>query len=82
MDAAQNNYGTTGQYTPMIFLGKQQYPVDTPVYPLIQMLASGSYKDLLFIADEVGDIATFLQGHAPIQKAKTKDPICGFMPKD
>ena len=24
MDAAQNNYGTTGQYTPMIFLGKQQ----------------------------------------------------------
>jgi predicted Rossmann-fold nucleotide-binding protein len=82
MDAAQNNYGTTGQYTPMIFLGKQQYAVDTPVYPLIQMLASGSYKDLLFIADEPGDIAAFIQGHAPVQKAKTKDPICGFAPKD
>jgi predicted Rossmann-fold nucleotide-binding protein len=82
MDAAQNNYGSTGQYTPMIFLGKQQYAVDTPVYPLIQMLASGSYKDLLFIADEPGDIAAFIQGHAPVQKAKTKDPICGFAPKD
>jgi predicted Rossmann-fold nucleotide-binding protein len=81
-DAAQNNYGTTGQYTPMIFLGKQQYAVDTPVYPLIQMLASGSYKDLLFIADEPSEIATFIQGHAPVQKAKAKDPICGFIPKD
>jgi len=66
----------------MIFLGKQQYAVDTPVYPLIQMLATGSYKDLLFIADEPSDIAAFLDGHKPVPKAKTKDPICGSMPKD
>jgi predicted Rossmann-fold nucleotide-binding protein len=82
MDAAQNNYGTTGQYTPMIFLGKQQYAVDTPVYPLIQMLASGSYKDLLFIADEPGDIFKFIQDHAPVQKAKEKDKVCGIIPRD
>lgn len=82
MDAAQNHYGTTGQYTPMVFLGKQQYAVDTPVYPLIQMLATGSYKDLLFIADEPSDIAAFIKGHNPVPKAKTKDLICGFVPKD
>jgi hypothetical protein len=82
MDGAQNNYGTTGQYTPMIFLGKQQYAVDTPVYPLIQMLATSSYKDLLFIADEASDVVTFIKGHNPVQKAKAKDPICGFVPRD
>jgi predicted Rossmann-fold nucleotide-binding protein len=82
MDAAQNNYGTTGQFTPMIFLGKQQYAVDTPVYPLIQMLATGSYKDLLLIADEASDVVAFINGHNPVPKAKAKDPICGFVPKD
>jgi predicted Rossmann-fold nucleotide-binding protein len=82
MDAAQNHYGTTGQYTPMVFLGKQQYALDTPVYPLIQMLASGSYKDLLFIADEPDDIMAFVQGHAPVPKAKAEDPVCKFVPKD
>jgi hypothetical protein len=80
--AAQNNYGTIGQFTPMIFLGKQQYAVDTPVYPLIQMLATGSYKDLLFIADEAADVVAFIKGHSPVQKAKAKDPICGIVPRD
>jgi predicted Rossmann-fold nucleotide-binding protein len=82
MDAAQNHYGTTGQYTPMIFLGMRQYAIDTPVYMLLQMLATPNYKDLLFIGDEPNEIAAFIQGHAPVQKPKTKDPICGILPKD
>jgi hypothetical protein len=36
MDTSQNNCGTTGQYTPMMFLGKQQYALDTPVYPWLE----------------------------------------------
>jgi predicted Rossmann-fold nucleotide-binding protein len=82
MDAAQNNYGTTGQYTPMIFLGMRQYAVDTPLYWLIQMLATTNYKDLLLIADEPEEIVKFIQSHPPVPKAKEKDKICGFVPKD
>ena len=82
MDATQNNYGTTGQYTPMIFLGLRQYAVDTPVYPLIQMLATNNYKDLLLIGDEPEEIVKFIKGHPPVPKAKEKDPRCGFIPKD
>lgn len=82
MDAAQNNYGTTVQYTPMIFLGLRQYAVDTPVYPLIQMLATTNYKDLLFIGDEPDEVVKFIQRHPPVAKAKEKDPRCGFIPKD
>jgi hypothetical protein len=61
MDAAQNNYGTTGFYSPMIFLGKYQYQIDTPVYPLIQLLATAAYKDLLLITDEPADVANFVK---------------------
>ena len=82
MDAAQNNYGTTGQYTPMIFLGMRQYAVDTPLYWLIQMLATTNYKDLLLIGDEPEEIVKFVKTHAPVPKAKEKDPRCGIIPKD
>jgi len=82
MDAAQNHYGTTGQYTPMIFVGMRQYAVTTPVYWLIQMLATPSYKDLLFIGDEPREIVKFIKDHPPVPKPPKKDEICGFIPKD
>ena len=82
MDAAQNHYGTTGFYSPMAFLGKYQYQIDTPVYPLVQALATGSYKDFLFIADEPLDIANFIKSHKPVPVTPKPDPICGFLPKE
>jgi predicted Rossmann-fold nucleotide-binding protein len=82
MDAAQNHYGTTGQYTPMIFLGLRQYAVDTPVYPLIQWLATTNYKDLLLIGDDPEEIVKFIRTHPPVPKPPKKDDRCGFIPKE
>jgi predicted Rossmann-fold nucleotide-binding protein len=82
MDAAQNHYGTTGFYSPMIFLGKQQYQIDTPVYPLIQELATANYKDLLFITDEPTEIVKFIRDHKPVPTTPKPDPICGCLPSD
>ena len=78
MDSAQNHYGTTGFYSPMIFLGRQQYQIDAPIFPLLQQLATGSYKDLLFISDDPTEILGFLKDHKPIAKPIIPDPICGF----
>jgi predicted Rossmann-fold nucleotide-binding protein len=78
MDSAQNQYGTTGFYSPMIFLGRQQYQIDAPIFPLVQQLATGSYKDLLFISDEPGEILNFIRDHKPVAKPAVPDPICGF----
>lgn len=82
MDSAQNHYGTTGFYSPMIFLGRQQYQIDTPIFPLLQQLATGNYKDLLFISDEPTEILSFLKDHKPIAKPIIPDPICGFARSD
>jgi predicted Rossmann-fold nucleotide-binding protein len=82
MDAAQNHYGTTGLYSPMVFLGKYQYQIDTPVYPLIQTLATANYKDMLFISDEPSDIATFIRDHRPAPVPAKPDPICSCLPSE
>jgi hypothetical protein len=82
MDAAQNHYGTTGFYSPMVFLGKYQYQTEAPVYPLLQLLATSSYKDLLFITDEPSDVAAFINDHKPTWVPPKKDPICGFQPNE
>ena len=82
MDAAQNHYGTTGQYTPMIFLGLRQYAVDTPVYPIVQWLATTNYKDLLLIGDDPEEIVKFIRTHPPVPKPSKKDDRCGFIPKE
>jgi hypothetical protein len=82
MDAAQNHYGTTGFYSPMVFLGKYQYQIDSPVYPLLQLLATSNYKELLFIADEASDIANFIRDHKPVAVTPKADPICGCLPNE
>jgi len=69
MDAAQNHYGTFNYYSPMVFLGRKRYEVDTLIYPLLRQLAYGrEYFDLLHITDEPTDILDFLQKHPPIKK--------------
>jgi predicted Rossmann-fold nucleotide-binding protein len=66
MEAAQDHYGSTGYYSPMVFLGTKQYQTDPAVYPLVQSVAKGrEYANFLAITDEPNDIVTFLQTHPP-----------------
>lgn len=66
MDATQNHYGTFNYYSPMVFLGRQRYEIDTLIYPLLRQLAWGRpYYDLLFLSDEPEDIVQFLKQHPP-----------------
>lgn len=67
MDATQNHYGTFNYYSPMVFLGRKRYEVDTLIYPLLRQLAWGKpYYDLLHITDEPAEVLAFLQNNPPI----------------
>lgn len=57
-DAVQNHYLSFGYASPMVFLGKNYWSREMPVYPLLnKLLQSGKYKNLLLSvfdsADEV-----------------------------
>lgn len=80
MDAAQNHYGTTGFFSPMVFLGKYQYQVDAPVYPLLQEVATADYKDMLFITDEPDEAVQFIRKHPPARAKEKADRVCGCVP--
>lgn len=68
MDATQNHYGTFNYYSPMVFLGRKRYQVDTMIYPLLRQLAWGKdYFEMLHITDEPTDVLDFLQKHPPIK---------------
>jgi len=67
MDATQNHYGTFNYYSPMIFLGKERYEIETMIYPTLRKLSWGkTYHDLLHCTDEPEGVLTFLQNHPPI----------------
>lgn len=67
MDATQNHYGTFNFYSPMVFLGRERYEIQTSIYPLLKQLAWGKpYFDLLFITDEPREVRDFLINHPPI----------------
>lgn len=69
MDAAQNHYATFNYYSPMVFLGRERYEIDTMIYPLLRQLAYGkTYYDLLHLTDEPTDVLAFLQKHGPVEK--------------
>ena len=69
MDAAQNHYGTFNYLSPMIFLGKKRYEIDTMIYPLLKQLSFGKkYHDLLFLSDEPKGIVDFLVKNPPVEK--------------
>ena len=52
-DAAQNHYCTFGYASPMVFMGKDFFTNQIPVYPFLQdLMARGKFKNLiLHIAD-------------------------------
>ena len=69
MEATQNHYGTFNYYSPMVFLGKQRYEIDTLIYPLVRQLSHGqAYHDLLFLTDEPAAVLQFLLSKGPMKK--------------
>ena len=66
-EAAQNHYGTSGYYSPMIFLSKKRYVEDTAIYSVLHQLAVGkTYKELLFLTDTAELAIDFIEKHPPI----------------
>ena len=57
-DAAQNHYQTLGYPSPMVFLGKDYYTKEIPLYPLLQdLLERGVYRSLLLSITDDADEA-------------------------
>ena len=66
MDACQNHYGTFGDVSAMVFLGRHYWTETKPVYPLLRSLAEGrQYGELLGIEDEEGAVVDFIVSHPP-----------------
>ncbi len=69
-DATQNHYGTYNYYSPMVFLGRERYEINTLIYPLLRQLAwSKKYYDMLHLTDDPEDILQFIQEHPPVKSA-------------
>lgn len=67
-DAAQNHYVTYDYISPMVFLGKQRYEIDTPLYATLQQLAQGrDYQQYLFLTDGAQEAVDAIINHPPIQ---------------
>lgn len=67
MDAAQNHYATLRYVSPMVFLGRARYEVETLIYPLLRQLAHGrDYYDYLHLTDEPAQVVAFLKDHPPL----------------
>lgn len=65
-DATQNHYGTFNFYSPMVFLGKKRYELDTLLFPLLKQLSLGkAYHDMLFLTDEPEEVLAFLERNPP-----------------
>lgn len=56
-EAAQNHYATFGNISPMVFLNKQYWEQEKPVYPLLKLLAKEQkYGELISISDSIDEI--------------------------
>ncbi|MEQ9443532.1 MAG: hypothetical protein RIG62_31120 [Cyclobacteriaceae bacterium] len=67
MDAAQNHYGSFSYFSPMIFLGKKWYDIESMIFPMVRKLSYGKpYHDLLFLSDDPKRIVQFILNHQPI----------------
>lgn len=67
MDAAQNHYGSFNFLSPMVFLGKKWYEIESMIYPLVKKLSFGKrYHELLFLTDDPKRIAQFILNHPPV----------------
>ena len=63
-EAVQNHYLTFGYASPMIFMGKQFWTEEVPVWPLIMNLVEkGRYKNLILcLTDDAGEAQRVLEG--------------------
>jgi predicted Rossmann-fold nucleotide-binding protein len=61
-DAVQNHYLTFGMASPMVFMNRQYWTEEVPVYPFLQtMMERGRYKNLLLsITDDQEEIVRTL----------------------
>ena len=64
-EAVQNHYLSFGFASPMIFLGRQFWTEEIPVYPLVEhLMETGKYKNLLLtLTDDIGEIISTLKAH-------------------
>lgn len=68
-DAAQNHYATYGFYSPMVFLGKKRYEIETSIFPLLKQLAYDQpYYKYLFLTDEPEEVRDFIIANPPESK--------------
>jgi predicted Rossmann-fold nucleotide-binding protein len=68
MDAAQNHYGTFGYSSPMVFLGRDRYEMETMLFPALKQLAKGKdYQKLLFLTDDPEMAVNFIEKHPPLK---------------
>ena len=65
-EAVQNHYLSYGFASPMIFLGKQFWTEEIPVYPLMErLMKTGKYRNLLLtITDDIDEIVHTLQAYS------------------
>lgn len=67
-EATQNHYGTFNYYSPMVFLSRERYEVNTFIYPLLRQLAWGKeYYDMLHLTDDPKEVLKFIQNHPPVK---------------
>ncbi len=76
-DAAQNHYVTTGKISPMIFLGRDYWRYEKPVYPALKLMASAKpYGKLVQLFDEIDDIINYLDRNKPLPGGKGPKIFC------
>ena len=78
-DAAQNHYETLGYSSPMIFLGKDYYTQETPIYPLlVDLQERGKYKNLILkITDDTDEVIRYLMDfHRPYHQWSGQSSEC------
>ena len=69
-DAVQNHYLSFGYASPMVFLGKEFWTEEMPVYRLMQyLIEKGKYNNLLLsITDSIDEIVSTIEDFRDQQK--------------
>lgn len=68
-EAVQNHYLSYGFASPMVFLGKQFWTEEIPVYPLMEhLMETGKYKNLLLtLTDDIDEVVAVLRAFSQQQ---------------
>ena len=71
-DAVQNHYLSFGFASPMVFLGKDFWTKEVPIYPLLEdMMARGKYKNLLLtLTDDEDEVVGALKNFQEMTSKK------------